>query len=46
MAKWDSERIVDNMDAFVYAVRCDTHQFLYTNRVLREKFPNLQKDIT
>lgn len=46
MVKWDSERIIDNMDAFVYAVRCDTHQFLYTNRVLREKFPDLEKDIT
>lgn len=46
MAKWDSERIMDNMDAFVYAVRYDTHQVLYTNKVIRKKFPGLQKDIT
>lgn len=46
MAKWDSERIIENMDAFVYAVHCDTHQFLYTNRVMRERFPELQNGIT
>ncbi|WP_027296538.1 putative bifunctional diguanylate cyclase/phosphodiesterase [Robinsoniella sp. KNHs210] len=46
MDQWNTDRIIDNMDAFVYAIRYDTHQFLYTNKVMREKFPELQKDIT